>query len=404
MRSALVVLALCVLTQEDARIRDWIRALEEESAAARDKAMASLIQAGDAAEPELKIAAQTGSTEARSRAAEALKAIAWRRHYDPPPRLVTLRHVKAPLKEVLADLAKQSGTPLKFGDLEEAIAAAPVTVRVENVPLWRALEAVCRAHGKVDYFVQCGWGKDPEAGFEDEPFAACPRVVDGTVELRLQSIITETSVEINGGRKQEKTSFAFSWHWEKGTRPLSARVEIDELRDDADASYADRVVPFVEQFRADYVPTNLTRTIPAVPPDGVTRFKVIKGALVVVLPLTVQEYVFEKPAEMIGVTRESRWGNVRLAEYKDGTAKILFKVETRPEELVDRLKPVLLDTEGKEYPGTGQGLGHMGDHGYWSVEVLKEEEDRKPGAVRCTAEVGRRERRIPFEFRDVRFR
>jgi hypothetical protein len=402
MRSALLVLILALLPQDDARIRDWIRDLEEDSAVARDKALASLIQAGEAAEPQLKRAVLSGSAEVRSRAGEALNAIAWKRHYDPPPRLVTLRVDKMPLKKVLTELGSQSNTPINSKEVEEADAEVPVSVRVENVPLSKALEAICRAHGKIDYSIRCEDAKDTEVILTSEPFADCPRVIDGTIELRLQAVKTEVTTDLKGART-EKTTFDFGWHWEKGTHPLNAQVEIQDLRDEKDSSYVDRLEHSDEYFSADNIPTQLERSMSIVPPEEVTRFKVIKGELIVNLPLTVQEFSFDRPAEMIGLTRESRWGNVRLAEFEAGAKSYRLKVEARPQEFLNRIRINVLDRDGKELSVIRNSVGQMGDHGYHELDIPIEE-DRIPATVRVTAAVGRRERRIPFEFRDVRFR
>jgi hypothetical protein len=402
MRCAIFALILYGLPQDEARIRDWIRGLEDDSAEVRDRAFAALVGAGGVAEPELRKAAEAGGTEVRARAAEALRAIGWKRRYDPGPSLITIRREKAPLRAVLEELAKQSATPLKLDGLEEETAQSPLTVHLDKVPFFKAFEAVCGAHGKVDYVPRCGWGEDPMVYLGEEVFASCPRVVEGAVELRLKGIVAAVTIS-SQGQRDEKTEFEFNWSWEKGTHPLSGRVEIEELRDETGTSYLERLEPTEEFLRADFVQTDLKREMPCVPPEGVTRFKVIKGALVVVLPLTVQEFVFDAPATLIGASRESKWGTVKLADFEAGTTVTHVKVEARPEEFVNRVKVALLDTQGREFEGFGAGLGHMGDHGYWKMEFPRVE-GRSPAAVRCTAEVGRRERRISFEFRDVRFR
>ncbi|HEV3027831.1 MAG TPA: hypothetical protein VG457_09680, partial [Planctomycetota bacterium] len=155
MKPLILALVLACLPQDDATIRDWIRALDDDSAQVRDKALAALVGAGAAAEPELKRAAQNGGVETRARAADALRAIGWKRRYDPGPSLITIHRDKAALQEVLEELAKQSGTPLKFDDLEKETREGRVTVHLDKVPLFGALEAVCRSHGKVD--LEPGW-------------------------------------------------------------------------------------------------------------------------------------------------------------------------------------------------------------------------------------------------------
>ncbi len=401
MRCSALVLLLS-LPQDDARILEWIRALDDEAVETRDKAFAALVEAGTAAEPGLRKVAEGGGAEVRARAADALRAIGWKRRYDPGPSLITIRREDAPLQEILEELRKQSATPVAFGDLEPEVAGRRISVSLEKVPLFQALEAVCRAHGRIDYSARCGWkNDDPEIRLDGEVFASCPRIVDGAVELRLKSI--GSALTLRAGGREEKTTFAFEWSWEKGTRPLGGRVEIEELADDAGTSYVDRLEAVEERLSAGHVDTSIDRELTCVPPEGVTRFKILRGALVVVLPLTLQEFAFDDAPGKVGTTLESRWGKVKLAEFETGTNVVHVKVETRPEALVDRLQVVLLDREGKEVEGRGAAIGHMSEHGFLSFEYPRVE-GRTPAKLVVTAEVGRRERRIPFAFRDLRFR
>ncbi|HVR84935.1 MAG TPA: hypothetical protein VMU54_11535 [Planctomycetota bacterium] len=401
MTQMILFLVLACLPQDDATIRDWIRALDDDSAQVRDKAFAALVGAGAAAEPELQKAARNGGPEMRARAADALRALGWKRRYDPGPSQITIHREKAPLQEVLAELAKQSATEVKFDDLEKATREGPVTVHLDKVPLYRALEAICRSHGQVDY--EPSWrAADMAVGFSEEPFASCPRVVDGAIEFRLESVISAVTLDRRGGR-EEKTELKFLWCAEKGTRPLGGRVEIEELRDDAGTSYVDRLTPGEERLSSDSPDPNVNRELPCVPPEGVTRLKIIKGTFVLVFPLTVHEFLFEPPAGNVGATRASRWGNVTLASFDAGDDSFHLKVEMRPEELRGRITLSLLDPKGKEFEGRGAGIGDMGDYAFVEQDYTRPE-GRSAAVLRCTAEVGRRERRIPFEFRDVRIR
>src|SRR6185436_11311876 len=119
----LLLIALPVPAQDDARIRQLIQELDDDSFEIRDKAEKALVAIGAEAVPQLKVIIaeterQKEKAEVRTRAQSALRAIEFNaksRLFYTEPKLVTLRAADAEIGVVLADLEKQTGVKFEAG-------------------------------------------------------------------------------------------------------------------------------------------------------------------------------------------------------------------------------------------------------------------------------------------------
>src|SRR5262245_59707805 len=112
----LLLLALPVPAQDDARVKQLIQELDDDSFEVRDKAEKALVALGPEAIPHLKIVIaetekQKEKAEVRTRALSALRAIEFNaksKQFYVEPKLVTLRVAEGELGAVIADLEKQT--------------------------------------------------------------------------------------------------------------------------------------------------------------------------------------------------------------------------------------------------------------------------------------------------------
>src|SRR6185503_11199386 len=156
MRASVLVLMLAVFalppslgSQEDLRIQELLRKLDDDSIEARASAAAGLIDLGRAALPALKRALVGAGFELRDRLGEVIRKIQDRERLAtllPPPSRITVKAANRPLREVFEIVSKQTSTPIAYSNVPED---ARVTVSLDRVPLWKAIDQICRASGKV---------------------------------------------------------------------------------------------------------------------------------------------------------------------------------------------------------------------------------------------------------------
>ncbi|MCS6866399.1 MAG: HEAT repeat domain-containing protein [Gemmataceae bacterium] len=120
----------------------------------REKASASLENAGPAAIPHLQKALQTDNPEIRLRAAAILAKL--QRTVDSTERLaarrVALNYRNMPLGAALNDFRSRSGLPIQLDASQLADPFRQITLQTEELPVWEALEAFCTAAGLRERF------------------------------------------------------------------------------------------------------------------------------------------------------------------------------------------------------------------------------------------------------------
>jgi hypothetical protein len=122
----------------------------------RDTAQKAISELGVETLPELQKARSSADPEVRRRLDELIPPLA--RKLALAPKLITLHMMNRPIKDVLAELSRQTG--YKIGSWpEEPTAKDPnvFTFHLDKVPFWQAMDQVCEAGGLI---LQQGYGDD----------------------------------------------------------------------------------------------------------------------------------------------------------------------------------------------------------------------------------------------------
>ncbi len=193
--------------------------LGDDSPEVRERATAEFVHAGRAAEGELQRALGDRDPEVRARAAQVLGEIERferRREFEPGPSRITIRREDATLGEIVAEIRAQSRTAVRLAPgLEDRL----VTAAFERVPLFSALEELCRAAGGLSFTAESGVSieRSPEA-------RSCARD---------EFVFWSAPARIYGG----VVSLALFAGWETGTRPWAASIRVEEVVDGAGNAY-----------------------------------------------------------------------------------------------------------------------------------------------------------------------
>lgn len=223
-----LAVALPAPRQDPDRLQELLGKLDDDSIEVRAASAAALAELGPGAVPALTRAAATESVELKDRLAEVIRKIRDREKIAallPPPSRVTLRAVDCPLREVFEKISKQSSTPIDYSALPEG---AKVTVTLDSVPVWRAIEQVCAASGKAMPDLQTN-----HVAILDEPYVALPGRITDRFSVTLQKVELSTEVTFGQVDRLDRFSSVFRVAWERGSRPYHVTARIAELVDEA---------------------------------------------------------------------------------------------------------------------------------------------------------------------------
>jgi len=273
-RAAFVLIAMLLAglapAQEDRRLKDLLQKLEDESIAVRSSAASGLATYGKSAIPLLRRAASESGSETRDRLAEVIRKIEERERLSallPPASLITLDARNKPLREVFQRVARQSRTPIDLTDVPED---ALVTVALDRVPFWRAVEEICRASGKVMATTESG-----HLGFSAEPYMALPGKTTEQFRATLQRIELSSNGTFGQPDRFESFNAVFHLCWEKGVRPwrVSGRILglVDETGVDLIALAGDTETPVQTSPAPDSVHREFQLTYPRGPGPQAVR-------------------------------------------------------------------------------------------------------------------------------------
>lgn len=234
----LACLSIACVQDTDARVRALIERLAHEEIEARETAEQELGEAGRVALEALRKAARfAGNAEARVRAGRAAGRIVadmswlWAQQ---PPRRVTLRADAVPLGQVLAEVERQTGLPYDASDLD---LERRVSVRVTDVSLLAALDALCRSHGTLDY----ARGPGGEYRLLAQPRSALPAAYYGGYAVRLlrwqTPRVKDGQVDFEMARERER------WPLEEAGQGLTIFAVDDTGRDVRVARMSGGAVP-----------------------------------------------------------------------------------------------------------------------------------------------------------------
>jgi hypothetical protein len=133
-----------------------IQALADRDVHIRDAASKALSKVGVEALPELQKARSNADPEVRRRLDELIPPLA--RRLALAPKLITLHMIDRPIRDILAELTRQTG--YKIGSWPEEQPNKDPNVysfHLDNVPFWQAMDQICEAGGLV---LQQGYGDD----------------------------------------------------------------------------------------------------------------------------------------------------------------------------------------------------------------------------------------------------
>ncbi len=280
-------------------VQDLVQRLDDDSVEVREGAEKKISSLAKEALPFLEGAGKTASVEARERLRRAIAGIRQREDLLArcrPPSLITLDAVDRPLREVFGGIARQSSTPLDFSKVP---AGEKVTVRLDKVPFWKAMDEVCRTHGQVSFF-------DEGDGLvlKKWKYLQRPLGFSGPMAVFREGLGRRNGVQV--------VTLGFRVRWEKGSCPDAVGFQLFEVRDGRESllkSSSDRKTdsgePFDRCFNRSQGFRDLFVFVDEVPvqdPPPLTRFKVV------VLAHFILEYssvAFENPEAMGGFKGKS---------------------------------------------------------------------------------------------------
>ena len=133
-------------------ISEMIKALGDSSFEVREKAAKDLGLAGEPALEQLQKERKSEDPEIKRRVEALIKKIETesynKRLID--PKKITMKHVDAPVPEVIADLVKLSGYRIILEDKSRALETKKISVEMKGGPFWEALETIAMKANLVE--------------------------------------------------------------------------------------------------------------------------------------------------------------------------------------------------------------------------------------------------------------
>jgi len=409
-RIALAVLFLGTLwSQDDRQLRELIDRLSDDEIRIREKAVADLVDLGQAAVPALqRLTASSGDVELRARAASVLKRIAEgeivSRHWKRGPR-ITLVSDGAPVASVLEELERQAGDSFLYDpmDLQD-----PVVLSIKELPFWDAVEALCRAAPMLTWD---GDGNSLRFSRRERP--PYPAKRQGEFAVWLDGITFNRDFDFTGVARSTFTVL-LATAWEAGIAPVGIEQKLTEVLDEEGTNLmaSDRFGGY--GARMD-IPKGRVRKEAAYAPlpqgsTGVRKFSKVKGYAAFYFPRSYQEVSFDlqastAPAQLERLTIAVR--NFRILKDACALEVIVTAGTTSGEPMLDRLPVsdiVVLDELGEEHRSPTSSRSHsFSGTSYTIHENLQVAlpENRTPKTLRLRVLKDVLEKRVPFEFSDI---
>ena len=371
----LAVLLLLLVGQEDPRLAQLIRQLEDDAFDVRDQAQQALIEAGPAAVPVLRKAVEAARAsgdrgELLLRAEEALRRIeqaAQTAAVCPEPRRITFTGANLPLRDVLAEISRQAGVRIDAGAVD---GAEPVSVALTSAPIFEALDAVCRGHAARS------WAHPEEGRFvmSKDPFVERPTSYAGAFRVRLGSLRLTRATDFKDRKavlyasleadhdKALKPSKAYDLEVQSATDDRGSTLEIRKGEDDNDIFNAGGRVRLNRawvRMRPGVVPETSGETFTLRGLDLAARAFGLKGKATFRFALAPTDLRFERPQG--GETREAGDFTIKLDLQGGRRWVVSFRRTKGPsgtgffEELTHRIdaeSATAVDEDGAEHRGT----------------------------------------------------
>lgn len=302
MHGLLLILALGLSPADDGvadRVRALVEQLREDDIDAVDRAGAKLFRLGpDALEPlreqarlrggdvHLRILGIISGIEREQRLRVALGS----------PPVVTLKAEDRPLKEVMEELSRQAGIPVEGVELSEDLR---VSLDVERELLWDAVNRLCRDYGNLMFTFT-----PRRVLLREAPYRRVPHASRKGFFFLVDSMTWNKSFHQGVSRSYFNMQTAVIVP--PGAMPVSARMEIEDFRDDQGTELAQqgssgrwsgsgaRSGP-----RSLLIPLHHGSSLP--PAEDATRIERFKGRVVLTFALRMNRILsIENPEEPPG--------------------------------------------------------------------------------------------------------
>lgn len=375
MRALAAAWALLLLGQEDPRLTELIRQLEDDAFEVREQAQLKLIEAGPAAVPALRKAVEGARTagdrgELLLRAEEALRRIeqaVQTAAVCPEPKRITLTGEKLLLRDVLEEISRQAGVRIDAGAVD---GNEPVSVSLKDAAVFEALDAVCRGSATRS------WTHPEEGRFvmSKDAFVDRPTSHAGAFRVRLSSLRLTRATDFKERKalliagleadhdKAIKPSRAYDLEIQSAWDDRGTALEIRKGEDDNDVLGAGARVRMNRAWMRMRVggapePSGETYTLKGL--DTAARAFGMKGKATFRFPLTPTDLRFERPQG--GETREAGEFTLKLDLQGGRRWVVTFRRTKGPsgpgffEDLSHRIEgesPTAVDEDGAEHRGS----------------------------------------------------
>jgi len=222
---AFALFALPVLAQDEARLKDLIQKLDDDSFEVREQAEKDLVAIGEPALPLLKKAAEEAEQrkdrgELRVRAQSAVRAIEFAvksRQVFVEPKRVTLKLQNAELSKALDEIEKQTGVKIDDASVD---GRKPVSLDVQDAPLYKVLDLLCQGQEERSYEY-----REEGVKFQKERHPPYPASYDSAFRVRIVKLKQERSTDFKAP-KTAQVQLSLDADWQKYLSP-SKRYEVD---------------------------------------------------------------------------------------------------------------------------------------------------------------------------------
>lgn len=392
------MIALILFLCQD--VEQLVEQLSDDSIEVRDEAHEELVRLGKSAVPKLEELRKSAGAEVQARIEAILKEIDRRERmegYISPPVLVTLE-AEGKLGSIVDRISKGLKTKIT---VNSDAADEVVKVAFKDVPLFQAIDEICRAHGGLAYSINA-WDGRATVQITKGKYVAQPRAFSEQFLVWLDTVTLTVENDLRGS-EVATGSIMIRCAWEAGNRPVRARLRLQELADEKGRSHLDLVTNRDIDYGSGYAPSQFDLRLNGVPPAEVKKFSRVKGVLEISFPTDVDEVRFDDPATKVGTTVTGRAIDVTLLGFTATSDQVQVRLKTRSTREHSRPEIKLKDKSGKDL--NASRISSSIDRGEMVNEyTYRLGKDQEPGALAITALIGTIDKSIPFDFADVAIR
>jgi hypothetical protein len=383
-----------------------------------------LIQQGISIVETLEERSSHQEEEVRARLEEVIlliRRLEWAKRFNPGPSFLTLSEESIEMEDLLSEISSQLRPNV---DLQYRGDPYLLSVKIDRLPLFQAIDQICRLDGNLDFqvvplrdtvlrssFRNANLEKRWKLILEKRPYTPKPRLFQDQFMIWISKI--QMTERINFGRGETKSGkLILQSAWEPDTVPTSVSFRLKSLTDEKGNSLLDHLqvrgrtsaLSFASTPGSFYSHPVLFQTPP---PPEVKVFAKVAGDFVVTFPRDTDLVSFSREDVQKGSIGSGTTFQAELQEVERSKGKFHIKVKVTGQTRREMPKMHLVTKKGQTIAGRmtgsqttfGQGIS------WQSYEVTFE---RTPGMVVDRLEMsiykGSHEKVIPIEFRNVRFR